>query len=592
MKKWICRGMIVASFLFTGVRIAVAQTDGQIQKIYDFYAAKNICYEPEILFSIKKFSDIGNDSLKNIIFDKLYRLIKKKPDAQVKALVLAVDSYHQANEVNNLGGKLDDLSKLNEAVKIALSLNNEVLLARIYAIYGNTLELIKQPQNAVFYLKKANNIFLLNKEKCLGLYKSNCFDLAKVLYQLFEYVNCIEFGKEMLALLQIPHSDYEYLQKIQALDLVGASYKCLGKADSSISYYKNILSLLKEKPLDNLYENDLWTSIAYGNIGENLLNKGRLPEATPYIEQYYNFNRQHRDIYNIFLSTNLRARLYAETGNVKAAEQLWESVIKDPASGTKPDLIINAANGLAKLFAKVGQTDSALFYQKMSMDQQASVQRTIYQSGLKAAENRITFERMESSLGHSEEIISKIKLSRNLALFSLLLLVSLALALGLWNRSRWKYKLKEEELRNEMASRQIEDSRLLLDNMTQSLVEKSKIVEKLSERLSHLEKSGDMQELREQLAGFALTREEDWQLFLNNFERVHPAFLPNLNKHLSGIYPAELRLSVLMKVGLTNIQIADSLGISPASVSKSKYRLKQRLELEGAQSLENYIRDL
>lgn len=583
-------------FIFTLVtclvvnNFAISQSTEQIQKIYDFYTTDDV-YRGVIL-DIENIVDIHNDSLHNEVFSKLYRLLKEKPNDQVRAFILAVDNYYSAKKANNLIRKFEDFSKLNEALKIALRLDDPLMLAWIYSYYGNTFYISSQPQNALFYLKKSTSILAQIQHTNLYLEESNLFDVTKILYLLFEYENCIEYGKKCLESANNQASFFKTREKIHILDLLGAAYKNLNEVDSSIYYYQKILSLLEDNLMDQAYHNDLWRSIANGNIGENLLNKGKISEARPYIEHYFKFQKEHNDNYNIALSSNLMARLYAETGRDAEAKQLWKSVLEDPDSKLQQRLIINAASGLTKLYSKTGPVDSALMYQKISMEQQAAVQQIIYQSGLQAAENQIAFEKMENSLKHSNELIQKIKLSRNLSILSLLLAILLVLVLSFWNRSRWKSRLKEESLQKQMVAQQVQDSKQLLNNMTQSLIEKSEIVHVLSERLDHLEKSDAYIELKEQISELAFTKEEDWQRFYAGFERVYPEFTVNLNQQIPNFYPAELRLSVLIKVGLSNSQIAGTLGISPGSVAKSKYRLKQKLGLDSNQNLETFIQSL
>lgn len=584
------RFMLILVTCLVTTQFSYSQSTEQIQKIYDFYTTDDV-YKGVIL-DIESIVDIHNDSLHKEVFQQLYSILKAKPNDQVRAFILAVDNYYSAKKANNLIRKFEDFSKLNEALKIALKLDDPLMLAWIYSYYGNTFYISSQPQNALFYLKKSTSILAQVQHTNLYLEESNLFDVTKILYQLFEYENCIEYGKKCLESSNNPASFFKTREKIHILDLVGAAYKNLNEADSSIYYYQSILSLLENNRMDQTYHNDLWTSIAYGNIGENLLNKGKISEARPYIERYYNFQKEHKDEFNIALSKNLMARFYAETGRETEAKQLWKSVLDDPASKLQQRLIIHAANGLTKLYAKTGPVDSALMYQKISMEQQAAVQQNIYQSGLQAAENQIAFEKMENSLKHSMQLIRKIKQSRNLSILSLVLAILLVLALSFWNRSRWKFRLKEESLQKQMVAQQVQDSKQLLNNMTQSLIEKSEIVNVLSERLDQLEKSDAYIELKEQISELAFTKEEDWQRFFAGFERVYPEFTGNLNQQVPNFYPAELRLSVLIKVGLSNAQIAGTLGISPGSVAKSKYRLKQKLGLESHQNLETFIQSL
>ena len=52
---------------------------------------------------------------------------------------------------------------------------------------------------------------------------------------------------------------------------------------------------------------------------------------------------------------------------------------------------------------------------------------------------------------------------------------------------------------------------------------------------------------------------------------------------------AELRTAVLLRLGFSGQQMAAMMGISPASVTKGKQRLKSRLDLPDGASLEDIL---
>jgi len=156
-----------------------AQTDDQIQKIYDFYAQKEVYNDHNLIGHISEYADISKDSIQKIFFDKLYLLLEKNPNEQVTILTLAIDDNYSARN------GFDDLTKSNKALKMALSQKNNQLIAIFYAIYGNTLQLLKQPHNAIFYFRKEYDILSQKENNNPFLYENNCFYLAEVLYQLF-----------------------------------------------------------------------------------------------------------------------------------------------------------------------------------------------------------------------------------------------------------------------------------------------------------------------------------------------------------------------------------------------------------------------
>ncbi|MBK8842505.1 MAG: hypothetical protein IPO33_06505 [Saprospiraceae bacterium] len=108
----------------------------------------------------------------------------------------------------------------------------------------------------------------------------------------------------------------------------------------------------------------------------------------------------------------------------------------------------------------------------MSLQEASKVSKIIYQSGLDAAESKIEFEKVQNELDHSKKIISQVKISRNLAILSLILATFLIITFYVLNRNKWRYKIEEQNLLQQMAEQKINDSKALLDNMTHSLIEK------------------------------------------------------------------------------------------------------------------------
>lgn len=148
-----------------------AQSDEQVRQIYDHLAQKEVYYDSGILIYLEDLNLIDSAGTKKVFFDKLYDLIKKEPNAQVMILALSLDNYHSANRLNVYGGNFDDLSKLNKALKIAISQEDELLLSAFFSIYGITLELIKQPQIALFYFTKEHQILKRYKNQYKSLYE-------------------------------------------------------------------------------------------------------------------------------------------------------------------------------------------------------------------------------------------------------------------------------------------------------------------------------------------------------------------------------------------------------------------------------------
>ncbi|MBL4710476.1 MAG: hypothetical protein JKY48_18755 [Flavobacteriales bacterium] len=90
----------------------------------------------------------------------------------------------------------------------------------------------------------------------------------------------------------------------------------------------------------------------------------------------------------------------------------------------------------------------------------------------------------------------------------------------------------------------------------------------------------------EELNEIRILTEKDWTRFKSLFDKVHPQFFRKLNANSLNFTKGEKRLLALTRLDMENPQIADALGISSESVSKSRFRLKKKLEEHAFNSVE------
>lgn len=78
--------------------------------------------------------------------------------------------------------------------------------------------------------------------------------------------------------------------------------------------------------------------------------------------------------------------------------------------------------------------------------------------------------------------------------------------------------------------------------------------------------------------------------FHRSFRVSYPGFLPTLRERVPGITPAEETLCMLIKMNLSNREIADKMSISIGSLHTTRYRLKQKMPPEGAKGMDEWVR--
>lgn len=80
-----------------------------------------------------------------------------------------------------------------------------------------------------------------------------------------------------------------------------------------------------------------------------------------------------------------------------------------------------------------------------------------------------------------------------------------------------------------------------------------------------------------------------WEQFQLNFDQVHQQFSRKLYQEFPRLTQNDIRLCCLIKIGLTNKEIASIQNVSLSGVEKSKYRLKQKMDLLKEDDLNDFV---
>jgi phosphate/sulfate permease len=128
------------------------------------------------------------------------------------------------------------------------------------------------------------------------------------------------------------------------------------------------------------------------------------------------------------------------------------------------------------------------------------------------------------------------------------------------------------------------EQKLFLDEIASCL---SELKDQTTDK-KHLEKIQHMIALVQQKRSF--TKEKG--IFYLNAEHANRAFFETLDKKFPELNQQEKRLALLIKVGLSNKEMATMLNIAPKSVEVVKYRLKKRMGLSKDDNLSQFIENL
>ena len=125
------------------------------------------------------------------------------------------------------------------------------------------------------------------------------------------------------------------------------------------------------------------------------------------------------------------------------------------------------------------------------------------------------------------------------------------------------------------------------DEMQKQEVLRKKLLERLDDAQKLIEANNQKIENGTESAEELMNNLNDrnWPNFLSEFELVFPQFFPRLNELSEGLLSKnERRLCCLIKLNLSNKEIAEYVFVSPESVKKAKNRLFKKLKLNESES--------
>lgn len=150
------------------------------------------------------------------------------------------------------------------------------------------------------------------------------------------------------------------------------------------------------------------------------------------------------------------------------------------------------------------------------------------------------------------------------------------------------YQLKEKQLQD-----QIEFKNKQITTHTLNIIQKNETLRELKDELEVLVKrsNGEANEIRKTLKKIdeSFKLDKDWDEFKLYFEQVYTGFYTKLKLSYPELSNQELRHCALIRLNLNATECASILGISPDSVKVSRTRLRKKLNLQGNQTLSDFI---
>lgn len=179
-------------------------------------------------------------------------------------------------------------------------------------------------------------------------------------------------------------------------------------------------------------------------------------------------------------------------------------------------------------------------------------------------------------------------LRRNALVVILILLIVIIVLF--YNRERKRRALVISEKR--VVDEELKNAGLELQYFTENVRQKNEIIEEFKAEIEQLQiqhiAAADREGLDALISAHIMTA-DNWDSFRKLFNKVHAGFFEKIKMQYPNLTSADARILSLIKLALSNNEMANMLGITIEGIKKSKQRLRKKMELGKDDSLEAIV---
>ncbi len=149
-------------------------------------------------------------------------------------------------------------------------------------------------------------------------------------------------------------------------------------------------------------------------------------------------------------------------------------------------------------------------------------------------------------------------------------------------------KLKNEKLENELNYKSKE-----LATTTLALIAQNDFLDTLKKELQQQQIAGKYSrpffEKVIRMINETITKEDEWAVYQNNFDRIHEQFFVKLKDRYPDLTPGDLRMCALLRLNMPSKDVARMLNLSVRGVEAARYRLRKKLHIAEGESLVDFM---
>lgn len=366
---------------------------------------------------------------------------------------------------------------------------------------------------------------------------------------------------------------------------LGAVYLKVDSLDQSIHNF----NLAKDKSL--AYNDTLRYAKSLGGIAQVYSKKGDLVKAESYLKEDIAISRQLGEEKNLMYSQIQLGKLYLQSNKLNLAEQsLKQSYEITKTISYLAGFQREITSYLLDIARIRGLDNQELFYRR-ELERIDSVigsregDEVINDINWKTSLEGVNWE-LEAEKNTSE----RIRYQRLLLLSISILLVLIVFIVYFFYKRIMKLQkhayesiILEFQLAKVNSESKLKQTHASLASYQVYLSEKTQQIVKLERELQKVEHSSsdfvkNKRPVLEELLGSHLMTEDNWEMFKAAFKEEQREYFEDITTQFPDLTESNLRIVLLQKLGLTNQETANILGVTIEAIKKAKQRLKKKYE--------------
>lgn len=531
-----------------------------------------------VMFAINKFK---LDSA-NALLSECGQLIDSNDEFK-NSMEEGMLNFYQA-QVAFRRSQFDKADSLGHRALVIFDEHDDLLLmGSVYNMFG-TIEKLRQNEfKALSVLLKAYQLKLESGAKPIKM-RSELTQIGQSYRLMGQYEKAMEYFHKVRGILSAIASDHPVLAALY--QDIGVTKTQMSENDSAL-YYFTLSKSLSEKT-----GNAMQTTITNAAIADLFSSIGRFEESNALVLPLIRTAGHSR-----FTPMAAAVRMTAAVNyyHLKKYDSAMVLAKQGFALTTDSDTKhAQFAQVISETFEAKGKKDSALHYLKIYTDAHSrgsslANQRklsTLY-ADIENLSNQKEIELLEKQ--KALDAVEKNFLIWGIA-FATISFTLVIVALRLQQNNRKKaHEVEKMQLQQELNLKEKD-----LHTQALKMIYVNNGITELEANLKKMQPGTDGGQLKQLLSTIHINKglEKEWDNFNKYFSSVHADFYDKINARYPNLSVAESRLAGLIRMNMTNSEIASILNIESNSVKVAKYRLKKKVGLTDEEDIHSFIHKL